>query len=84
MKRIVLAIVGSMLFAAPVAHAQVNPDARRVLVIGAHPDDEDNQIIAWLQRGVSMVPLSISRARTTSDFPRVPKRRSSIGRRIRS
>jgi LmbE family N-acetylglucosaminyl deacetylase len=51
MKRIVLAIVGSMLFAAPVAHAQVNPDARRVLVIGAHPDDEDNQIIAWLQRG---------------------------------
>jgi Ni/Co efflux regulator RcnB len=44
MKRIVLAIVGSMLFAAPVAHAQVNPDARRVLVIGAHPDDEDNQI----------------------------------------
>lgn len=26
-------------------------ETRRVLVIGAHPDDEDSQLIAWLQRG---------------------------------
>lgn len=26
-------------------------DVRRVLVIGAHPDDEDTQLISWLQRG---------------------------------
>jgi LmbE family N-acetylglucosaminyl deacetylase len=30
--------------------AQAN-DWRRVLVIAAHPDDEDTQLIAWLQRG---------------------------------
>lgn len=26
-------------------------DTRRVLVIAAHPDDEDTQLIAWLQKG---------------------------------
>lgn len=26
-------------------------DVRRVLVIGAHPDDEDSQLISWLQKG---------------------------------
>ena len=52
MKRVVLAIVGSMILAAPAGlRAQAQPDERRVLVIGAHPDDEDNQIIAWLDRG---------------------------------
>jgi LmbE family N-acetylglucosaminyl deacetylase len=52
MRRVVLAFVGSMLFAAPRAlQAQASGDYRRVLVIGAHPDDEDSQIISWLQRG---------------------------------
>ena len=38
------------MFTAPsIVRAQV--DYRRVLVIGAHPDDEDSQIISWLQRG---------------------------------
>lgn len=52
MRQIVLALVGSMLFAAPIA-AQKSQAApwRRVLVIGAHPDDEDSQLISWLQRG---------------------------------
>ena len=27
------------------------PDVRRVLLIGAHPDDEDTNLIAWLQKG---------------------------------
>lgn len=40
-----------MIFAAPVAAQAQRTDTRRVLVIGAHPDDEDNQIITWLQRG---------------------------------
>jgi LmbE family N-acetylglucosaminyl deacetylase len=41
-----------MLLAAPMSSgAQQAGDVRRVLVVGAHPDDEDNQIIAWLQRG---------------------------------
>ena len=41
-----------MLFAAPVIlRAQEPGQWRRVLVIGAHPDDEDSQIISWLQRG---------------------------------
>ncbi|MEO5579635.1 MAG: PIG-L family deacetylase, partial [Gemmatimonadaceae bacterium] len=35
---------------AMIAPAHAN-EARRVLVIGAHPDDEDTQLIAWLQRG---------------------------------
>jgi LmbE family N-acetylglucosaminyl deacetylase len=62
MKRVVLALVASVLAAAPVSvHAQGSGavaipdnserDVRRVLVIGAHPDDEDTQLIAWLQRG---------------------------------
>lgn len=39
------------MFAAPVSlQAQAAP-WRRVLVIGAHPDDEDSQLISWLQRG---------------------------------
>jgi LmbE family N-acetylglucosaminyl deacetylase len=41
-----------MLFAAPQAvQAQASGNYRRVLVIGAHTDDEDSQIISWLQRG---------------------------------
>jgi LmbE family N-acetylglucosaminyl deacetylase len=40
-----------MLFAVPVAATAQNPEWRRVLVIGAHPDDEDTQITSWLQRG---------------------------------
>jgi LmbE family N-acetylglucosaminyl deacetylase len=31
--------------------ASGNTEHMRVLVIGAHPDDEDSQLIAWLQRG---------------------------------
>ena len=31
--------------------ASDNAEHMRVLVIGAHPDDEDSQLIAWLQRG---------------------------------
>ncbi|HVF39981.1 MAG TPA: PIG-L family deacetylase [Gemmatimonadaceae bacterium] len=31
--------------------ASAAADTRRVLVIGAHPDDEDTQLISWLQRG---------------------------------
>ena len=54
MRRIVLALVGSMIFAAPNQVAAQSSQAaqwRRVLVIGAHPDDEDSQLISWLQRG---------------------------------
>ncbi len=65
MKRAVLALVALMVMAAPrslfsrergaVASGTVGSewetDTRRVLVIGAHPDDEDTQLIAWLQRG---------------------------------
>jgi LmbE family N-acetylglucosaminyl deacetylase len=41
-----------MMLAAPMAlRAQQRDNWRRVLVIGAHPDDEDSQIISWLQRG---------------------------------
>jgi LmbE family N-acetylglucosaminyl deacetylase len=51
MRRVVLALVGSILFAAPVQATAQNTEWRRVLVIGAHPDDEDTQITSWLQRG---------------------------------
>ena len=36
---------------------------KRVLVIGAHPDDEDTQLLAWLSRGagVQAAYLSLSR-----------------------
>ena len=38
------------MFAAPLSvHAQ--SEWRRVLVIAAHPDDEDTQLISWLQLG---------------------------------
>lgn len=41
-----------MVFTAPqLARAQEVPMPRRVLVIGAHPDDEDSQLISWLERG---------------------------------
>ena len=65
MKRAVLALVALVVVAAPrilfsqergvvasgaVARAPAI-ETRRVLVIGAHPDDEDSQLIAWLQRG---------------------------------
>ena len=35
----------------------------RVLMIGAHPDDEDTQVIAWLSRGrhVETAYLSLTR-----------------------
>lgn len=33
---------------------------RRVLVIGAHPDDEDNDLIAWLVRGEGAVTAYLS------------------------
>ena len=58
MKRVVLAIAAAMTFAAPLTlfsqggGAVSSPDStRRVLMVGAHPDDEDTQLIAWLQRG---------------------------------
>ncbi|MEO8193612.1 MAG: PIG-L family deacetylase [Gemmatimonadales bacterium] len=52
MKRAVYAFVATICLLAPhTVVAQDGPDWRRVLVIGAHPDDEDTQLIAWLQRG---------------------------------
>ena len=61
MKRVVLAVVATIVLAAPfsldaqrvgaVSPPDYSTDARRVLVIGAHPDDEDTQLITWLQRG---------------------------------
>ena len=49
MKRAVLALAGVMAVTAPeLAVAQEEP--RRVLLVGAHPDDEDTNLIAWLQR----------------------------------
>ena len=64
MKRAVIAFVALMSVAAPrFLHGQdrgavplrngdiPSPDTRRVLVIAAHPDDEDTQLITWLQRG---------------------------------
>ena len=64
MKRAVLALVALTLLVAPrflrAQEAGAVPlrnrdapvtDTRRVLVIAAHPDDEDTQLITWLQRG---------------------------------
>ena len=61
MKRAILALVALVVVAAPcfvsaqergaVAIRNDGSDIRRVLVIGAHPDDEDTQLISWLQRG---------------------------------
>jgi len=73
--RRMLLIVASLLIAAPRLHAQERgavalEDAvsglgttGRVLIIGAHPDDEDTQIIAWLARGrhVETAYLSLTR-----------------------
>lgn len=62
MKRAILALVAMMVIAAPrILHAQdrgvslpaakaPGQDWRRVLIIGAHPDDEDSQLISWLER----------------------------------
>lgn len=58
MKRVSIALV-AVIFAAPLvlpaqeggAVAAGHPDVRRVLLVGAHPDDEDTNLIAWLQRG---------------------------------
>ncbi len=61
MKRAILALVAIVVVAAPrILQAQERgfegcancaEDVRRVLVIGAHPDDEDTQLISWLQKG---------------------------------
>ena len=39
------------------------PVSARVLLIGAHPDDEDNRLVAWLSRGrhADMAYLSLTR-----------------------
>ncbi|MGI9042522.1 MAG: PIG-L family deacetylase [Gemmatimonadaceae bacterium] len=58
MKRASIALV-AVILAAPLllpaqeggAVAAGHPDVRRVLLVGAHPDDEDTNLIAWLQRG---------------------------------
>ena len=62
MKRAILALVAMMLVAAPRillaqdrgvsigASKSAAPDQRRVLIIGAHPDDEDNYLTAWLAK----------------------------------
>lgn len=64
MRRVVLALLGSMIFAAPhSAGAQDDAARRRVLVVGAHPDDEDSQLISWLERGgyADVAYLSLTR-----------------------
>ncbi|HEV7703829.1 MAG TPA: PIG-L family deacetylase, partial [Gemmatimonadaceae bacterium] len=39
------------------------PVSVRVLVIGAHPDDEDNRLLAWLEKGrhADVAYLSLTR-----------------------
>jgi LmbE family N-acetylglucosaminyl deacetylase len=70
MKRVVLALAAAMTFGAPLTlHSQGSgaiasrDSTRRVLMVGAHPDDEDTQLIAWLQRGgyADAAYLSITR-----------------------
>ncbi|MBA3404878.1 MAG: PIG-L family deacetylase, partial [Gemmatimonadaceae bacterium] len=56
MKRAALALVPLLMIAAPQLmmsqeRGASRAETRRVLVIGAHPDDEDTQLISWLQRG---------------------------------
>ena len=56
MKRAALALVPLMMLSAPQLmmsqeRSASRAETRRVLVIGAHPDDEDTQLISWLQRG---------------------------------
>lgn len=75
--RLVWALVISLLavLQVPVVHAQDRGSAAlgaaiqglgvsgRVLIIGAHPDDEDTQVIAWLSRGrhIETAYLSLTR-----------------------
>ena len=76
MNRFVLALLAPMLFFAPrLLHAQDRGAAAlgelisglgmsaRVLMIGAHPDDEDTPLIAWLARGrhADVAYLSLTR-----------------------
>jgi LmbE family N-acetylglucosaminyl deacetylase len=61
MKRIIVALLALTLGAPLSLYSQAGGATRlragdrdehmRVLVIGAHPDDEDSQLIAWLERG---------------------------------
>jgi LmbE family N-acetylglucosaminyl deacetylase len=75
MKRALALLCGLCLGLAPIASAQ-RPDAAalgeeiaglgttaRVLMIGAHPDDEDTQLIAWLAkaRHIEIAYLSLTR-----------------------
>ncbi|MFN2637232.1 MAG: PIG-L family deacetylase [Gemmatimonadaceae bacterium] len=48
---------------ATTVHAAAAPERMRVLWIGAHPDDEDTNLIAWLARGrrVETAYLSLTR-----------------------
>src|SRR5688572_15812398 len=59
MKRALISAAAALMFGAPLllvtregraVHVE-STDVRRVLMIGAHPDDEDTNLIAWLQRG---------------------------------
>ena len=74
-------LLGSLLIAAPRLRAQergaVALDAAlsglgataRILVIGAHPDDEDTQLLTWLARGrqVETADLSLTRVDAVPD-----------------
>jgi LmbE family N-acetylglucosaminyl deacetylase len=75
MRRILAALAASALLSPRAASAQRNDAAElgelvrglgvnaRVLMIGAHPDDEDTQLLAWLARGrqVETAYLSLTR-----------------------
>ena len=73
-RRLIAALVAQVVFALPVVAQQGNVAElgelirglgvnTRVLVIGAHPDDEDTQLITWLARGrqVETAYLSLTR-----------------------
>ena len=73
-RRLIAALVAAVVFASPAAAqrasvAELGELVRglgvntRVLVIGAHPDDEDTQLITWLARGrdVETAYLSLTR-----------------------
>jgi LmbE family N-acetylglucosaminyl deacetylase len=53
MKRIIVGLLALTLAAPLCLYSQATgaTGPMRVLVIGAHPDDEDSQLISWLQRG---------------------------------
>lgn len=54
MKRAILCLAAAVLIAVPQflsGQARGASERPRVLVIAAHPDDEDTQLIAWLQKG---------------------------------